>query len=105
MSEDRDRRDDRDEDEDLQELKRRRSRRVDDSEDKPRRRRQGPELKEFSVLWNFGKFLSTCTYTAPEGFDERDVEDFIYDKRDDGLKTYSKKQGERGGRRNDRDRD
>ena len=114
MAEDRDRREDREEDDDLQELKRRRSRRNDDdSDDKPRnRRKQRPEIKEFSVLADFGKFLSQITYTAPEGYTEEDVEDFIYDKKDDGLKTYSKskpgrdKRGydDRGGRRYDRDR-
>lgn len=112
MSEDRDNRRDEDDD-DLQELKRRRSRRDDDGEPKLHgRRKQRPEIKEFSVLADFGKFLSQITYTAPEGYTEEDVEDFIYDKKDDGLKTYSKskpgrdKRGydDRGGRRYDRDR-
>lgn len=89
-------------DEEYEELKRNRKRRRRENDDEPRgrSRRSQPTLKQFSVLADYGKFLATLVYEAPEGWTDQDVEDYIYDLRDSGLKTYTKSPG--NNRRNNR---
>ena len=89
------------EDDDLQELKPRSRRRDDeDEEQQPRRKRRAvPVMKTFTVMYNFGKYYSTCEYEAPEGFTPADVDEFIYEQKQDGEKVFEPRQ------KKDRERD
>lgn len=51
-------------------------------------KRDEPQIKEFSFMVNFGDFYVTLTYDAPEGYTDEDVEEFVWQKKDEGLPVY-----------------
>jgi len=92
MATNRDQRYDNDEDDELEDLKpSKRRRRVEGDDEPPRKKRRAmPQIKEFSVWVDFGKFISDLKFDAPEGFGVEDVESFIFDLKDEGWKIYQK---------------
>ena len=86
--------------EELEDLKP--SRRRNREETQRSKRHATPQIKEFSVWVDFGKFISDIKFDAPEGFGVEDVEEYIYNLRDEGWKIYqkAKPKNREGGRDN-----